>query len=57
MYNSYFGFREAPFGVTEPGTHITVAGRTGEYYRIRTLGTERIRGYVHKEDAFFDRQS
>jgi len=42
----------------EPGTRITVAGRTGEYYRIRSLGTdEPIRGYVHKEDAFFERKS
>ncbi len=41
----------------EPGTRITVAGRTGQYYRIRSLGTETIRGYVHKEDAFFERKS
>jgi len=42
----------------EPGTRITVAGRTGEYYRIRSLGPdEPIRGYVHKEDAFFERKS
>lgn len=39
----------------EPGTRINVAGRTGEYYRVRSLGTETIRGYVHKEDAFFER--
>ena len=41
----------------EPGTRITVANRTGDYYRIRSLGTETIRGYVHKEDAFFQRKS
>lgn len=41
----------------EPGARITVTGRTGEYYRIRSLGTEVIRGYVHKEDAFFERES
>jgi general secretion pathway protein A len=39
----------------KPGTRINVAGRTGEYYRVRSLGTETIRGYVHKEDAFFER--
>jgi hypothetical protein len=39
----------------EPGTRIAVAGRTGEYYRIRSLGPENIRGYVHHEDAFFER--
>jgi general secretion pathway protein A len=41
----------------EPGTRITVADRTGDYYRIRSLGTETIRGYVHKEDAFFQPKS
>ena len=41
----------------EPGARITVTGRIGEYYRIRSLGTEPIRGYVHKEDAFFERKS
>jgi general secretion pathway protein A len=40
----------------EPGTRITVAGRTGEYYRINSLGAETIHGYVHKEDAFFERK-
>jgi hypothetical protein len=39
----------------KPGTRINVAGRTGEYYRVRSLGRETIRGYVHKEDAFFER--
>jgi SH3 domain-containing protein len=36
-----------------PGTHIQVTGRMGEYYTIRSLDTKGIRGYVHKEDAFF----
>ena len=36
-----------------PGTRIQVTGRMGEYYRIRSLDTNGIRGYVHKEDAFF----
>jgi len=39
----------------EPGTLINIAGRTGAYYRVRSLGVETIRGYVHKEDAFFER--
>jgi general secretion pathway protein A len=39
----------------EPGTRINVAGRTGDYYRVRSLGAETIRGYVHEEDAFFER--
>ncbi len=41
----------------EPGTRITIAGRTGEYFRINSLGAETIHGYVHKEDAFFERKS
>jgi hypothetical protein len=36
-----------------PGTRIEVTGRMGEYYTIRSLDTKGIRGYVHKEDAFF----
>jgi general secretion pathway protein A len=36
-----------------PGTRIQVTGRMGEYYSIRSLDTKGIRGYVHKEDAFF----
>jgi hypothetical protein len=39
----------------QPGTRINVAGRTGEYYRVRSLEADTIRGYVHKEDAFFER--
>ncbi len=40
----------------EPGTHIDIAGQTGEYYRVRSLGRETVRGYVHKEDAFFQQK-
>lgn len=39
----------------EPGTRINIAGRTGAYYRVRSLGRETIHGYVHEEDAFFER--
>jgi hypothetical protein len=39
-----------------PGTRIQVTGPTGEYYGVRSLGTKTIRGYVHKEDAFFERK-
>jgi type II secretory pathway predicted ATPase ExeA len=39
-----------------PGTSISVAALNGDYYRIRALGTNPIRGYVHKEDAFFERK-
>lgn len=40
----------------EPGADINVAGRTGEYFRIRAAGPEAITGYVHREDAFFERK-
>ena len=40
----------------EPGTPINVAGLTGEYYRVRSLGEKVIRGYIHREDAFFERK-
>ncbi|MGN6731918.1 MAG: AAA family ATPase [Candidatus Binatia bacterium] len=36
-----------------PGTRIQVIGRMGEYYAIHSLDKKGIRGYVHKEDAFF----
>jgi general secretion pathway protein A len=40
----------------EPGTGINVAGPKGEYYQVRSLGGETVRGYVHREDAFFERK-
>jgi type II secretory pathway predicted ATPase ExeA len=36
-----------------PGTRIQVTARMGEYYGVRSLDPDAIRGYVHKEDAFF----
>jgi general secretion pathway protein A len=39
-----------------PGTRIQVTGSRGEYYAVRARGTKTIRGYVHKEDAFFERK-
>jgi general secretion pathway protein A len=38
-----------------PGTRIQLVGRSGEYFKVRSMGIESVRGYVHKEDAFFDR--
>jgi general secretion pathway protein A len=38
-----------------PGTRIQLVGRSGEYLQIRSMESESIRGYVHKEDAFFER--
>jgi len=38
-----------------PGTRIQLVGRSGEYFQIRSMENNGIRGYVHKEDAFFER--
>ena len=35
------------------GTRIEVVQRIGDYFQVRGLGMERIRGYIHREDAFF----
>jgi type II secretory pathway predicted ATPase ExeA len=43
-------------GTLPPGTRIQVTGPTREYYGVRSRGTTTIRGYVHKEDAFFERK-
>jgi type II secretory pathway predicted ATPase ExeA len=39
----------------EPGTQVIVTRRNGDYYAVRSVGIEPIRGYVHREDAFFER--
>jgi general secretion pathway protein A len=42
-------------GTLEPGTWIRVEGRNGDYFRVRSLNDASVRGYVHQEDAFFER--
>ena len=39
----------------QPGTRIAVTSRSGEYFRVRSLSEEKISGFVHREDAFFER--
>jgi type II secretory pathway predicted ATPase ExeA len=39
----------------QPGTRIAVTNRAGEYFRVRSLRDEKVSGFVHKEDAFFER--
>jgi general secretion pathway protein A len=39
----------------EPGTWVRVESRSGEYFRVRSLNDDSVRGYVHQEDAFFER--
>jgi hypothetical protein len=34
---------------------VKVVGMTGNYFQVQSLGGRTIRGYVHREDAFFAR--
>ena len=38
-----------------PGTRVRVEGKNGDYLRVRSLDDPTLRGYVHREDVFFDR--
>jgi general secretion pathway protein A len=37
------------------GTRIRVESKSGDYLRVRSLNDPGLRGYVHREDAFFER--
>jgi general secretion pathway protein A len=37
------------------GTRIRVESKSGDYLRVRSLNDPALRGYVHREDAFFER--
>ncbi len=40
----------------KPGTEIKVVGKKGRYFKVRaTVDGHDLQGYVHREDAFFDR--
>ena len=39
----------------QPGTRVRVEGKTRKYLRVRSLNDPAVRGYVHEEDAFFER--
>jgi general secretion pathway protein A len=38
-----------------PGTHIQLVNRRGDYLQVRSRERGLTQGYVHKEDAFFER--
>jgi hypothetical protein len=40
--------------ILAPGTRIRVESRDGNYFRVRSLDDPKLRGYVHREDAFFE---
>ncbi len=38
----------------EPGNRVTVLAKSRDYYHVRSVEDRSIRGYVHREDAFFE---
>ena len=38
----------------EPGNRVTLLAKSRDYYHVRSLDDKSIRGYVHREDAFFE---
>jgi hypothetical protein len=41
--------------ILPPGTRVRVEGKEGDYFRVRSLSDPGLRGYMHREDAFFER--
>ena len=41
--------------ILPPGTRVRVEGKEGDYLRVRSLSDPGLRGYMHREDAFFER--
>jgi general secretion pathway protein A len=46
---------DATVTILPAGSRIRVESKNGEYLRVRSLDDPRLRGYVHREDAFFER--
>ena len=46
---------DAAITILPPGTQVRVESRDGDYLRVRSLNDPELRGYVHREDAFFER--
>ena len=49
------GSSAAIIATFEPGTWVRVESKSGEYFRVRSLNDDSVRGYVHQDDAFFER--
>jgi hypothetical protein len=43
-------------GDLEAGSRVTVLAESRDYFHVRSLDNKSIRGYVHREDAFFKRK-
>jgi len=41
----------------EPGSRVTVLARSRDFYHVRSTDEKSVRGYVHREDAFFERKN
>ena len=39
----------------EPGSRVRILAKSRDYYHVRSLDKKPIRGYVHREDAFFEK--
>jgi general secretion pathway protein A len=46
---------DAAITTLAPGTRIRVESKNGDYLRVRSLDDPGLRGYVHRQDAFFER--
>jgi general secretion pathway protein A len=46
---------DAAITTLPPGTQVRVESKNGDYLRVRSLNDPELRGYVHREDAFFER--
>jgi general secretion pathway protein A len=45
---------DAAITTLPPGTQVRVESKNGDYLRVRSLNDPELRGYVHREDAFFE---
>jgi general secretion pathway protein A len=41
----------------EPGSRVRVLARSRDFYQVRSLEHKSVQGYVHREDAFFERKN
>ena len=46
---------DATITTLSPGARVRVESKKGDYLRVRSLDDPTLRGYVHREDAFFER--
>jgi general secretion pathway protein A len=46
---------DAAITTLPPGTRVRVESKNGDYLRVRSLSDPELRGYVHRQDAFFER--